>query len=103
MAKKFSELRAKMLPAAQSRAAARAEAMLVEMQLSELRKSRHATQVDVAKAMSVEQAAVSKLERRDDMYVSTLRQYVEALGGKLKLVASFPDAEIQVHPFEPAH
>jgi transcriptional regulator with XRE-family HTH domain len=103
MAKKFSELRAKMSPVAQSRAAARAEAMLVEMQLSELRKSRQATQVDVAKAMSVEQAAVSKLERRDDMYVSTLRQYVEALGGKLKLVASFPDAEIQVHPFEPAH
>jgi transcriptional regulator with XRE-family HTH domain len=103
MAKKFSELRAKLSPAAQSRSAARAEAMLVEMQLRELRKSRQATQVDVAKAMNVEQAAVSKLERRDDMYVSTLREYVKALGGELKLVASFPDAEIQVHPFEPAH
>ena len=53
--------------------------------------------------MKVEQAAVSKLERRDDMYVSTLREYVKALGGELRLVASFPDAEIQVHPFEPAH
>jgi transcriptional regulator with XRE-family HTH domain len=100
MAKKFGELRAKMSPVAQSRAAARAEAMLVEMQLRELRKARQATQVDVAKAMNVEQAAVSKLERRDDMYVSTLREYVKALGGELKLVASFPDAEIQVHPFE---
>lgn len=103
MAKKFSELRAKMSPEAQSRAAARAEAMLVEMQLQELRKARHVTQVEVAKAMSVEQAAVSKLERRDDMYVSTLREYVKALGGELKLVASFPDADIQVHPFELAH
>lgn len=99
MARKFGELRAKMSTEAQARAAARAEAMLLEMQLRELRKSRHVTQVEVARAMSVEQAAVSKLERRDDMYVSTLREYVKALGGELKLVASFPDAEILVHPF----
>jgi hypothetical protein len=52
--------------------------------------------------MRVEQAAISKLERREDMYVSTLREYVKALGGELKLVASFPDGDIQVHPFEPA-
>jgi transcriptional regulator with XRE-family HTH domain len=103
MAKKFSELRAKMSPDAQSRAAARAEAMLVEMQLQELRKSRQVTQVEVALGMGVEQAAISKLERREDMYVSTLREYVKALGGELKLVASFPDADIQVHPFEIAH
>ncbi|MEJ8857941.1 XRE family transcriptional regulator [Variovorax robiniae] len=103
MARKFSELRARMSPEAQSRAAARAEATLVEMQLQELRKARQVTQVEVAKAMNVEQAAVSKLERREDMYVSTLRQYVMALGGELKLVASFPDGDIQVHPFELAH
>lgn len=100
MAKKFSELRAKMSPEAQARSAARAEATLVEMQLQELRKSRDVTQVDLAKLMKVEQAAVSKLERREDMYVSTLRDYVKALGGELKLVASFPDVDIQVHPFE---
>jgi DNA-binding XRE family transcriptional regulator len=99
MAKKFSELRAKMSPEAQSRSAARAEAMLVEMQLQELRKTRQVTQVELAKVMSVEQATISKLERREDMYVSTLREYVKALGGELKLVASFPDADIQVHPF----
>ena len=100
MAKKFSELRARMSPEAQARAAARTEAMLVEMQLQALRMARKVTQLEVAKAMNVEQAAVSKLERREDMYVSTLREYVKALGGELKLVASFPDAEIQVHPFE---
>ncbi|WP_202760135.1 helix-turn-helix domain-containing protein [Delftia acidovorans] len=101
MARKFSELRARMPPEAQSRAAARAEAMLVEMQLQELRKARNVTQVEVARAMNVEQASISKLERREDMYVSTLREYVRALGGELRLVASFPDADIQVHPFEP--
>ena len=103
MTRKFSELRARMSPQARARAAARAEAMLVDMQLQELRKSRKMTQVEVAKAMSVEQAAVSKLERRDDMYVSTLREYVKALGGELKLVASFPDADFQLHSFEPEH
>ena len=102
MVKKFSALRAKMSPDAQARSAARAEAMLLEMQLQELRKSRNVTQVELANLMQVEQASISKLERREDMYVSTLREYVRALGGELKLVAAFPDGEIQVHPYEPA-
>ena len=97
MAKNFSALRAQMTPEAQARAAARAEAMLVQMQLQELRRTRNTTQTEVAKAMNVEQASISKLERREDMYVSTLREYVRALGGELKLVASFPDADIQLH------
>ncbi len=102
MAKKFSALRAKMTPEAQSRAAARAEAMLVEMQLQELRKSRNVTQVELAGNLHVEQAAISRLERREDMYVSTLREYVKALGGELKLVATFPDGDIQLHTYDPA-
>ena len=103
MAKKFSELRSRMPAESQARSAARAEAILVEMQLHEIRKARQITQVEVAQSMNVEQASVSKLERREDMYVSTLREYVKALGGELKMVASFPDADIQVHPFELAH
>lgn len=101
MAKKFSTLRAKMSPEAQAQAAARAEAWLVEMQLQELRKARNITQVELAKTMRIEQGAISKLEHRDDMYVSTLQAYIRALGGELKLVASFPDAEIKLHSFEP--
>lgn len=100
MAQKFNELRGKMSPEAQARSAARTESMLVEMQLQTLRKSRNVTQVVVAQSMRVEQAAVSKVEHRDDMYVSTLRDYIEALGGTLKLVASFPEGDIQVQPFE---
>ena len=67
MAKKFSALRAKMSPEAQSRAAARAEAILVEMQLQELRKHRQMTQIEIAATMQIEQAAVSKLKHREDM------------------------------------
>jgi transcriptional regulator with XRE-family HTH domain len=74
--------------------------VLVEMQLSDLRKARTFTQVEMAKAMNIEQAAISKIEHRDDMYISTLSGYVKALGGELKLVASFPDAEIVIHSFE---
>ena len=96
MAKKWSDLRNRMSPEQQARSAAKAEAMLVQLQLAELRQARSKTQVEVAEAMASQQAAVSKLERREDMYLSTLRQYVEALGGELKLVASFPDAEIPI-------
>jgi transcriptional regulator with XRE-family HTH domain len=96
MAKKFSQLREKMSSEAQARSAARAEGMLMEMQLQELRKSKNKTQVGVAQAMHVEQAAISKIEHREDMYVSTLREYVKALGGELKLVASFPDDDIEI-------
>jgi predicted XRE-type DNA-binding protein len=99
MARKFAELRAKLTPEAQARSAALAEGMLVEMQLQELRKSRKFTQVEVAQALEIEQTAVSKLEHREDMFVSTLRDYVKALGGELHMVATFPDAEIRVHPY----
>lgn len=103
MAKKFSTLRAQMSSESQARAAARAEAMLLEMQLQDIRKSRNVTQVELAQVLNVEQAAISKLENREDMYVSTLREYIRALGGELQLVAKFPDAEIKVHNFEPVH
>jgi len=103
MANKFSELRARMSPESRARAAGKATSMLLEMQLQELRKSLDVTQVEIAKAMNVEQAAISKLERREDMYLSTLRDYVQALGGELKLVASFPEAEIQLQTFKPSH
>ena len=103
MAKKFSTLRARMSSEAQARAAARAEAMLLEMQLQDIRKSRNVTQVQLAQVLNIEQAAISKLENREDMYVSTLREYIRALGGELQLVAKFPDVEIKVHNFEPVH
>ena len=103
MAKKFTTLRARMSSEAQARAATRAEAMLLEMPLQDIRKSRNVTQVELAQVLNVKQAAISKLENREDMYVSTLREYIRALGGELQLVAKFPDAEIKVHNFEPVH
>jgi transcriptional regulator with XRE-family HTH domain len=66
------------------------------MPLDKLRKARSLTQVAVAERLQVDQGSVSKLESRTDMYLSTLREYVEALGGKLELRADFPDGSINI-------
>jgi DNA-binding XRE family transcriptional regulator len=62
-----------------------------EMSLQQLRKAIGKTQTAIAKKLKVGQHAVSKLETRSDMYLSTLRGFVEAMGGELELVAKFPD------------
>ena len=65
-----------------------------EMTLRQLRKARKRSQVKLAKQLGIKQAAVSKMERRTDMYVSTLRNLVEAMGGTLEIVARFPDQPV---------
>ena len=59
--------------------------------LKDLRQAMHKTQVDLAAALHVGQDSISRLEKRSDMMLSTLRNYIEAMGGKLELVASFPN------------
>ena len=66
------------------------------MPLHELRRARELTQRDMARILKVNQPAVSKLEQRADVYVSSLRSYIEAVGGKLKIVADFPDGEVAI-------
>jgi len=63
-----------------------------------LQKTKNITQIELTQVMRVEQAAVSKIERREDLHLSTLRHYIEALGGELKLIASFPEGDICVQP-----
>lgn len=62
-----------------------------EMTLRELREARRRSQAELAAELGINQAAVSKLERRADMYLSTLRRLIEAMGGSLEIVARFPD------------
>jgi transcriptional regulator with XRE-family HTH domain len=70
-----------------------AELIAEEMTRQELRRARERTQVQVAKALGINQDSVSRLEQRSDLLLSTLRSYVEALGGSLSLIAKFPDQE----------
>jgi len=68
-----------------------AELVAEEMALRELRKAHHRTQASMAKQLGISQDGVSRLEQRSDLLLSTLRNYVEAMGGHLRLVAEFPD------------
>ena len=66
-----------------------------------LRQARHQTQVALAERLDVPQAAISRMERRTDLLLSTLRGYVEGLGGKLELRAVFPDGEFLLESLQP--
>jgi DNA-binding XRE family transcriptional regulator len=83
----------KKLPSTQrKRVEARAAALIAEeMTLRELRRARKLTQVRIAKALGITQDGVSRLEKRSDFLLSTLRKTVQAMGGNLSLVAEFPD------------
>lgn len=100
MAKPFKNLKQKMSPAALARAEKQARKVLAEMPLNELRAARQLTQESLAKSLGINQAAVSKMERRTDMYISTLRQFVVAMGGELEITARFPDGVIRIMQFE---
>jgi predicted XRE-type DNA-binding protein len=99
MAKKFSELRAKMSPESRARAEAMTQKMLAEMPLNELRHARGLSQKMLAEALHIQQPAIAKLERRTDMYLSTLRSHIEAMGGQLEIVAHFPDGTVRISHF----
>ena len=70
------------------------------MALDELRQAREMTQVHLAKILGVNQAAGSKLERRADMYVTTLQDFIKAMGGELKIIAKFPEGTVEISQFE---
>jgi predicted XRE-type DNA-binding protein len=99
MAKKFADLRAKMSPESQARAQVRAQAMLAEMPLNELRQARGLSQKMLAEVLHVQQPSVAKMEKRTDMYLSTLRSHIEAMGGQLEVVAKFQDGSVKISNF----
>lgn len=82
----------KLPPSRRKKIEKRAQALIAEeMSLRDLRKALKQTQVRVAKKLGINQENVSRLEQRSDLLISTLSDYVEAMGGKLSLVAEFPD------------
>ena len=99
MAKKFAALRAAMSPRAQSLAKAKAREMLAEMPLYELRQARGLSQKMLAEVLHVQQPAIAKLEKRTDMYISTLRSHIQAMGGELEITARFPEGSVRIGNF----
>lgn len=100
MARKFAELESRMSAQAIRSSNITFRRLKKAMALEELRDARRMTQQQLAEALKVDQSAVSKLERRTDMYVSTLRRCIAALGGELQIRAVFPEGSVVIDQFE---
>jgi len=76
------------------------EQLVTEVDLFELRKAKELTQQQLARELKQSQAAISKLENQSDMYISTLRRFLSALGADLKIIAEFPDKAFEIKQFK---
>ena len=89
-----------MPPKARERSERLADKLGKEIRLAELRSALGVSQDELGHLLERKQAAISRLERRSDMHVSTLREFVKALGGDLELIAKFPDGSYHIKQFE---
>ena len=92
----FAELRAKMSPEARARAEQRGKELSHEIDLAELRQALKLSQHQLAKKLRVNQPEVAKIEKRADMLLSTLGGVLRAMGAELKIIASFPNHDIEI-------
>ena len=99
MARDFSILVSKMSPESRERAEEKAQKMMADMPLSELRRARGLSQEVLASALNIKQPSVAKIEKRTDMYISTLRSHIQAMGGELEIIARFPDGAVRITNF----
>lgn len=102
MAKSLEQVIASLPTEEQAAINQEADRLIVEeMTLREVREARERSQRVVGEVLHINQAAVSKIERRTDMYVSTLRSFIEAMGGELEIIARFPDRPpVKISQFE---
>jgi DNA-binding XRE family transcriptional regulator len=100
VAHRWEDLKHKSSPARRAEIAKRAQQEIRRLSLDQLREARNLTQTNLSQALGVNQAAVSKMEKRTDMYVSTLRSYLKAMGAELQIKAVFPDGEVLIEQFE---
>ena len=96
MAKPFRNLVKDVSPKRRAKIDEKKHEILREITLKELRQAIELTQKQLAETLKINQAAVSKMERQSDMYISTLRRFLEAMGAHLKIVAEFPSGEVVI-------
>jgi DNA-binding XRE family transcriptional regulator len=103
MAKPFRKLEKDVLadPRRAARVDAYKRAIDAALRLAELRERRGLTQAELADALGVSQQRLSRVERQDDLFLSTLRSYVEMLGGELEIIAAFPEGNVRIDVPEP--
>lgn len=100
MTHKWKTIRGKFSAEREARIRQRVKDAVTMMTLHQLREARNLTQISLAKVLNINQGAVSKMEKRTDMYVSTLRSYIKAMGGDLQIKAVFPEGEVQIEQFQ---
>ena len=96
MAKNYKVLRDSISPERRAANEAAAKEMLAEMPMHSLRDALHFTQQQLAEELGIKQGSISKMEHRPDHLVSTLRRFVEAMGGELELRARFPTGTVSI-------
>lgn len=99
MARKFAELTKKISPERRERIEEAKAALRHDMDLADLRQALALTQSTLAEALGVKQAEISKIENRADVFVSTLRRFIQAMGGDLEIRAIFPDRAVTITNF----
>lgn len=99
MTRSLDNVRKKINPKVLAAADRKARKLLAAMPLQELRHARKLSQEQLAEVLHVKQASISKLERRSDMYISTLRNFIRAMGGELEINAIFPEGVVCIDQF----
>ncbi|VGO13493.1 Putative antitoxin HigA2 [Pontiella desulfatans] len=100
MSKSFKKLLADMPEERLEKIKIKTEVLKNELALKELRQAMELTQEELAKELHVNQAAVSKFESQSDIYISTLRKILFAMGGELRIVAHFDDGDVLINQFD---
>jgi DNA-binding XRE family transcriptional regulator len=98
--RKFGELLKQLPPDRRQRIDKRFQESLAAMPLDQLRKAQEMTQIRLAEILGVNQSEISKIEHRSDICISTLADYIEAMGGRLEIRAVFKDKEVRITQFE---
>ena len=99
MTKKFNKLWDKMSPERKAKIDGKVKETLAVMPLQELRNARGLSQKMLAETLHIQQPAIAKMEKRTDMYISTLRSHIMAMGGELEVIARFPDGDVKIANF----
>ena len=99
MPRNFKELEAQMAPERVARAEMKAQEIMTDMLLAEIRKQMGLTQAQLAETLNIRQPTLSKIEAQEDMQIGTLNRIIEALGGELELIAHLPGVDVRLSQF----
>ena len=102
MAHKWGDIRRTLSPEQEAETRQYVNSVVQAVTLNQLREARSLTQANLASVLGVNQGSVSKMEKRTDMYVSTLRSFIQAMGGQLQIKAVFPEGEVEIGQFKDA-